>query len=134
MNQRIVGACNRAKANSVLSSVNRSIIVRMQGENDALGTTTQASYEASVRSELATFRDNGVNAPMYIALETYNGGGLPSNSGPIRSAQAAVVDGVNIFQGPDLDTLGASYRYPRGGTHFSTTGADAGAAMWASLL
>lgn len=133
-NQRIIAACNRAKGNNILSLVNKVLILRMQGENDALGSTTSLSYQASVQSEKATFVANGVNAPMYVALETYDGGSLPTNSSTIRAAQAAVVDNVNIFQGPDLDTLTApTYRYG-GGTHFNNTGADQVATLWNALL
>jgi len=133
MNNRIVAAANRAKSNNILSLVNRSFICRMQGESDALSTTTNADYRASVFSEKATFVANGVTCPMYVALETWDGGSLPSNSSTIRSAQAAVVDGVNILQGPDMDTLNNSYRWG-GGTHFNNSGADAGASLWNALF
>jgi hypothetical protein len=131
LNRRITVACNRAA--KLIAGSAKTVILRMQGESDAEGTTTQAQYEAFVQSELATFRAAGVTAPMFVSVETWDAGRLPPNAAAIRAAQMALVDNVNIFAGPDFDTLDNRYRYG-GLTHFSEWGADQVASMWLSAL
>lgn len=97
-----------------------------QGETDNLAGMSQATFQSNLVSILSRLSGIGFIGRKFIPLETwYNG--VPST--PIRAAQAAVVDGVTIFQGGDLDTLDNTHR--RDGTHFY---ADADAAAVATIV
>ena len=103
-------------------------VLWQQGEADV--ATSQASYAADLATVIAKPRAAGFNAPWFIAKCTYFTG---TTSAPVRAAQTAIVNGTDIFAGPDTDTLTSAYRYDNG--HFnSTTGAAAAAALWKTAI
>lgn len=119
--------------------------IHQQGEADANVGTSQATMLANLQALDSWRRGYGINCPMYVSQTTFSyGGWTTTDPDPtlwtpgaaailIRNAQAAVVDGVNVFAGPDTDlTRGAAYRT---GAHWSTqAGALACAAQWAAVL
>lgn len=122
---------------SQLSAVNVKIgaVIWMQGEADAYGTTTTASYKASVIAALSAFRNAGVRAPFFVAKETWIYGDLPTNATAIRTAQGELPNpDMQIFAGPDLDSLGNGYRNSGDSTHFNDAGKAAVAGLWVPYL
>jgi len=101
-------------------------IAWMDGESDKTLGTSQSAFAASQASVISTFRNMGCNAPFLVAL--YSGSGQTSNG--IRSAQAAAVDNVTIFAGPDIDAITNRL----GDGHLDDTGAAAAASGWATKL
>ncbi len=103
------------------------------GENDAFTGTSQSTCEGQLEGILAAFRAEGIAAPMYVAKETWVNGSQPGGASAVRAAQAAVVDNVDIFAGPDLDTLNNTYRDSTQ-THFNAAGRTAAAALWKAAI
>lgn len=100
-----------------------------QGESDNAAATSQATCTANLNSIISSCASAfGSSVPMYISSESYYLGATAAN---VTAAQAAVVSGV-VHAGPNLDSLNSSNRYDN--IHFNATGADAAAALWASLL
>lgn len=127
-NHRIGVACKR-----VLSlSLPITKILWDQGVGDALGSTTQAAYQASLVSVKNTFRAFGVNAPILVAKQGWGSGGAGPNSANVRAAQTAIIDGVDFFAGPDTDTIINANR--QDGVHYNATGADSSATLWVAKL
>ena len=122
-NNRIVVLCRRL-FNAKLWPV--TAIAWMVGETDKTIGTSQSAFAASQASVISTFRNNGCNAPFLVAL--YSGPGQTSNG--IRSAQAAAVDNVTVFGGPDIDAITNRL----GDGHLDDTGAAAAATGWATKL
>ncbi|NJM39591.1 MAG: sialate O-acetylesterase [Anaerolineae bacterium] len=103
----------------------------VQGESDNALNTSQNDYYTRFRNMLAAIRGLGVNAPAHVALVTRCGQYGPNES--LRQAQIDVRDASkNIFGGPDLDTLDASWRYD--GCHLSNAGLNRHAEMWLSVI
>jgi hypothetical protein len=103
-------------------------IMWMQGEVDSVNAMPQATYTTNLNSVISTVTGLGVTATFWIALETWENGGLPAGSAAIRAAQAAPVNGTTVKQGPDLDTLDGTNRWDL--AHFNATGSDAAAGLW----
>jgi hypothetical protein len=98
-----------------------------QGEADAQAHTAPDEYQAALRALVGSIRQQGVDAPIYVAVATRCGRTRPDET--IRRAQRAVVDtAAGILPGPDTDSLGFAERYD--GCHFSTEGLDRAAALW----
>lgn len=93
------------------------------GHQDLALGTSQASWEASFGAYAANVVATGFNGRIFVCSES--GSGQTSNA--VRSAQAAVRDGVTVFDGGDIDsaTIGTS-----DGTHPS----DAGASTMATII
>jgi hypothetical protein len=103
-----------------------------QGERDGVLGTAQAAWQASTSGIIAKVRAAGFGAPWFIAKSTYQAG---ATSATIRAAQAAMVNGTDIFAGPDTDTLtGTSVNRQADNTHFKAAGADAAAALWKTAI
>lgn len=100
-----------------------------QGESD--GTMATATYQAKLQSVIDNSRAEGFNAPWFVAKSTYVAGNAYPN---VRNACAAIVNGIDVFAGPDTDTLtGTTYREP-GLTHFNGNGCDHAAALWEGII
>jgi hypothetical protein len=100
-----------------------------QGESDARRTSTHI-YKTRFREMVASIREHGVNAPVYVSLATrcYKG---PDET--IRQAQRELPElSQGIYAGPDTDTLGPRYRYD--GCYFSTEGLEKFAELWLEVL
>lgn len=119
-----------------------------EGESANINGTSQADQTAAYASLIA--KSNAVAASLgwpatwgrwLIARQSYyNGHGT---SAAIRAAQVAVVDGEQVFGGPDADALqgnicgplaNAPCRNPSEGSHWSDDGAYTIAAGWFAAL
>lgn len=120
---RLMVAFKRAQAVGLTVTA----VLWQQGESDP--ATSQASYQADLNTVIAKPRAAGFNAPWFVAKCTYFTG---TTSAAVRAAQAAIVNGTNIFAGPDTDTLGSTYRYDN--AHFSSTGATSAATLWKNAI
>jgi hypothetical protein len=102
-----------------------------QGETDAGLNTSRSAYKTMFLAMLASIRERGVTAPIYVSVAT-----RCSKQGPdeeIRQAQQELVDPVRgIYAGPDTDTLGFCDRYD--GCHFSDGGLEKYAQLWLERL
>jgi|GEM_PF-6923616 len=84
-------------------------IIMMEGESDGINGTSQANYQAAMGQWFTIAANFGFVGKWIVPLESYAYG---CTSATIRAAQAAVVNGTTIIQGPDFDTLvGAGNRY-----------------------
>ncbi len=111
-------------------------IISMEGESDQVNGTSQAAYTASMKTWISMATGLGFKGKWLVPLESYAYG---CTSSAVRAAQAAVVDNVTVFQGPDLDSIGNSTnRYAEVASagcavnalvHFNTTGRDNAAAL-----
>jgi hypothetical protein len=105
---------------------------RLQGESDTSDSTTQSAYAASLANVIAKPRADGFNAPWLVGLCSYNG---TTTSSAVRTAQSGIVNGTDIFQGGDTDSLTGSDRGTGGNApHFSDAGATSAAAIWATAI
>jgi len=96
--------------------------------------TSQANYASRLTSIISAVRAHGVDfaAPWVVGKCSYNGG---ATSAGVRAAQASVVNGTDIFQGGDTDTLtGTSVYRSSGDVHFTAAGANAAAELWKSAI
>jgi hypothetical protein len=116
-NERIGVLYRRLSARGLLPYV--KAILWHQGEADGGAGTAGATYTAQVKSVCQTFRDLGITAPFFVALETMSSS---VTSASIRTAQTNCVDGTLVIkQGADIDTaVVAGNRYD--GTHPTSTG------------
>jgi hypothetical protein len=106
-----------------------------QGESDFTGGTSAMDYASRFLSVYATLRTHDVAAPMYVCLASWAGLEAPpwSKNNPIRAGQKSLIDGKNIFAGPDTDILiGERDRFD--GLHFSGSGQEKFAAKWLEIL
>lgn len=115
---------------SVALGIPITAILWQLGETDNALGTSQASYYASFVSMRTKVIAAGCTAPWILAKSTYIPGGLTSAA--IRAAITALVDNVNIFAGPDCDTLNGTYRYDD--QHWNAAGNAAAAALWTSAI
>lgn len=97
------------------------------GENDH--GVAQATAADGIQSIIDTFRAHSIASPLLVARASYNTG---VTNGAIRSAQVSVLNGTDVFPGPDLDVLGSSYRVDN--LHFNQAGAHAAAELWLPTL
>lgn len=101
------------------------------GQTDGANGTTQSAWLASFAKAVNRINKLGIGSPpIYVAQSTYQ---LSAANSTIRAAQAAVVDNVQVFAGPDLDTLTGADRQADG-THLSDAGADAAATLWRPIV
>lgn len=102
----------------------------MQGESDTQNGTSQGAYAASLASIIASPRSEGFNAPWFVGKCTWLNGAVSS---PVQAAQAAAVNGIDIFAGANTDTLGAGSRQGDN-THFTDAGSASVAALWVTAI
>lgn len=107
-------------------------IMWMQGEGDNVGGTSQANYESWLTTMISGVRAGGDTTPWLIGQCTYYNG---TTSAAVRAAQAAVVNGTDIFAGADTDTLtGTSVNRQSDNSHLKAAGADAAAGLWRDAI
>lgn len=94
------------------------------GESDNSVGTTQAAQEAAMQKVFAEFKRVLPSCPILVAQESYYNG---VTSAAVLAAQASVVDGVTVFAGENVDSIGSAGRYDN--THLN----DAGAAQRAVI-
>jgi hypothetical protein len=116
-----------------LAGIHLTHILWQQGEAEAnlsCGENIAAEWMEEFHKIANIIRNEHVDAPIYVAQATICHGG---RSEIIRGAQMAVVrPEQGIFAGPDLDVLGAKYRWD--GCHFSVSGMDKAADLWLEAI
>jgi hypothetical protein len=120
---RTVVAARRAHA----VGLSVTAFIWMQGESDTVNGTLQAAYAAGLAQVIAAPRAEGYNAPWFIGKCSYITGGV---SAAVQAAQAAAVNGTDIFAGANTDTLTGGTNRQADLTHFNAVGADAAATLW----
>src|SRR5262249_12471195 len=107
-------------------------------EADFLEHTTAEDYSNRFAKVIAALRESGVNAPIFVAIETGYCDGKwtpPKSNNPIAEAQRRVIashDG--LYFGADMDAAlnSASDRYD--GCHMSGAGARKLARLWTQAI
>ena len=100
-----------------------------QGESNANRTDSQ-TYQQYFLEILAGFRQQGIEAPIYVSQATFCQG---RDDPQLRQAQRDLVDpDLGIRLGPNTDILGLCYRYD--GCHFSDEGLERAADLWLEAL
>jgi hypothetical protein len=104
-----------------------------QGESDAEHTST-IEYEQSFRSLVASLREHGVTAPVFVSVASWCDVKDWTPANPVADAQRALVDPAKgIFAGVDTDSLiPRSERYDD--CHFGSVGQEKFAAAWRDIL
>lgn len=100
-------------------------VLYQQGEADAALGTSQAAWQAAFNAMVGAEVARGNNVPWFVAKST-----MVTNvvSPTMQAAIDGVVNGVNIFAGPNTDSLtGVTNRHD--GTHLTGAGSDANATM-----
>lgn len=101
-----------------------------QGNADRQLDTSQAAYQNTFAEVVATIRNMGCAAPIYVARESKFMG---SAGAQILAAQDAVVDPSHgIKAGADMDSIPQSERSD--GTHLNAAGSDHAAMLWNAIL
>lgn len=119
-----IGLAARCIANAGLSGL-KTIIDWQQGEWDSDNTcTTQGNYTAALNAVVAEFKRVGLlrSGNVMFVNQCTRIAETSDNRNPIRSAQAAVPDGVLVRVGFDNDTITAGDRQ-MDGTHLKVSGA-----------
>ncbi|MDE2098066.1 MAG: hypothetical protein KGL39_12505 [Patescibacteria group bacterium] len=127
LNHRLLAACRRVR--SVVGRWPDSILWE-QGFTDNVNGTSQTDYTSRLLDIIASAYGIGCDSPWLVAQESWNNG---ATSSAVRAAQAAVVDSVTVFSGPDTDTLNNTYRNADG-IHFNTSGQSAVATLWKNAM
>jgi len=106
-----------------------------QGESDFVIGTSAKDYASRFLSVYATLRAHEVAAPVYVSEASRAGPEGPpwSENNPVRAGEESLIDGKNIFAGPDTDIL-VSERDRYDGMHFSGSGQETFAARWVETL
>lgn len=78
----------------------------MQGNQDLINGTSQAAWAASCQTFITKLYSTGFAGRLFVCTESQIG----QTSNAIRSAQATIPNGVNIFSGGDIDssTIGSN--------------------------
>ena len=107
-------------------------VIWQQGESDFLVATPAADYVASFRSLVDVLTENGVDAPLYIAVSTRCRDPWTADN-PIAAAQRSLIDDKRVFLGVDTDSLLAPEdRYDD--CHFTESGQRKTAAAYAEAI
>ena len=117
------------------SHLTPTYILWHQGEgNRGEGDSGGLQYRKRLLEVVSTFRRYGISAPFFVALATKCGEYPRPNGENIREGQRATINPLmNVFLGPDTDTLGDEYRDAQH-CHFNAAGLERHAAMWADVL
>lgn len=126
----LVGFIPSAHRRCQSMGMNITAILWQQGERDGGTGVTTDQYVENLQSIIAICRAAGCDAPWLVAKSTYQGN---VTSGAIRAACDQLVDGVDVFAGPDTDALGG-VTYRADTTHFNAVGADAAATLWMNAI
>jgi lysophospholipase L1-like esterase len=109
-----------------------------QGESDLTFGTTGEDYLARFGAVITALRQNGIDAPIFVAIESgyCDGAGTPpAPDNPIALAQKQLIAGRDgIYFGPDMDAAldSASDRHDR--CHLSGTGARKLSRLWEAAI
>jgi lysophospholipase L1-like esterase len=109
-----------------------------QGESDLNFGTTSEDYLARFDAVITALRQNGIDAPIFVAIESgyCDGAGTPpAPDNPIALAQKRLIAGRDgVYFGPDMDAAldSASDRHDH--CHMSGTGARKLSRLWAASI
>jgi lysophospholipase L1-like esterase len=109
-----------------------------QGESDLIFGTTGEDYLARFGAVITALRQNGIEAPIFVAIESgyCDGAGTPpAPDNPIVLAQKRLIAGRDgVYFGPDMDAAldSAADRHDR--CHMSGTGARKLSRLWAAAI
>jgi hypothetical protein len=109
-----------------------------QGESDFMAGTPAEDYFARFAKVITALRQNGIDAPIFVAIESgYCDGAAtpPTPDNPITLAQKRVIAShEGVYFGPDMDAElnAASDRYD--GCHMSGTGARKLGRLWTEAI
>jgi hypothetical protein len=78
-----------------------------QGESDNYENTSESAYRQGLDMLVESVFSSGFSGRLFVNIETRLAG---RTSPEIQTAQRAVVNGTNVFQGADWDALGKAYR------------------------
>jgi hypothetical protein len=102
-----------------------------QGETDAAQAGVTSALYVQWMGEMAAYcRALGLTCPWFVCQATHP---YTTNATAIRAGQAATVDGVYFFSGPDTDTIGSAGRQVDD-THFNASGNDTFGRLWMTSL
>jgi len=108
-----------------------SYLLWHQGESDAVLHTSKLDYMKRFRAMLASIRQHGVAAPVFVAVASRCG--QYAINLEIEQAQRELVNPMaGVYAGPDTDVLDESYRYDS--CHFSDAGLLKHAELWFQKL
>jgi hypothetical protein len=126
--RRLLFALHRLK----LAGIKIDMLCWHQGEADANHTgMSAAEYYRHFHSMLRPVREEGIEAPVYVALATLcEDAPHPfQNRAAIRLGQQKVISiRDQVLPGPDTDLIGIEHR--RDGCHFSASGQELAAQAW----
>jgi hypothetical protein len=106
------------------------LVLWQQGESDARMRTSPAVYAEKFLRLRAQLRGAGVQAPMVLARSTLCG---TADGTAVREALVGLVQKhADLRLGPDTDALTGASR--SGACHFSQSGREQAAALWAQTL
>lgn len=106
-----------------------------QGESDLFEKTTRSSYSRSFLDMVASLREAGLGAPVYVSIATHcSGDSTDVDDNPVAAAQRSLPDhSQRIFSGPDTDSvIHDRDRYDK--CHFGKSGVMKFAAAWFESL
>lgn len=102
------------------------------GENDNQLGTPYGQIVAGLSEIIATPRNAGFSAPWLVGKCSYAFG---VTSSVVQSAQAAVVNGIDVFAGADTDTLTGTAVYRQANdVHLTAAGRNAAASLWVNAI
>jgi hypothetical protein len=126
--RRLLFALHRLK----LAGIKVDMLCWHQGEADANHTgMSAAEYYRNFHSMLRPVREEGIEAPVYVALATLcEDAPHPfQNRAAIRRGQKKLISiRDQVLPGPDTDLIGIEHR--RDGCHFSASGQELAAQAW----
>ncbi len=103
------------------------------GNTDNVILMDSPTYQANFAAIKASMAGMGYTGKWFISRNTMDGTG--STSTDIRNAQSALVNGVDVFAGPDYDSLtGNTNRQVAFMPHMTDVGYDALATLWTTAL
>lgn len=125
--QCIAAAALKLKARGITPSTPgvKFLIMWNQGESDTQQGTSQASYTASLNRLKQKIEAYIPGAKWTIATESWY---IGATSSAVQAAQAAAVDNIQYFSGPNMDSINNSGRVGDQ-THLNATGGTTAASL-----
>lgn len=112
------------------SGLTPTMVLYQQGESDNAEGTSATTITTALRNMVATWRAEGVEAPVFISL-TSTWPGYTNNS-QVRLGQTNAWSApLGIYPGPDTDTIGSG---GRDGVHFNAIGSPQHAQLWEDVI
>lgn len=103
------------------------IVLWQQGEADMLNGTEGRNYLAGLKELRRILDEHGIEAPLIAARSTRCMQLGAGTIGRLWTREEALFARERIFSGPDLDSLGDTYRT---GCHFNASGRKRAALLW----